>query len=234
MITPCDNILAMRYITAQEAKQIDRRAQEEFGIPSIILMENAGRQAAEVAMDMLRGKEDSMIVCVCGRGNNGGDGFVAARHLINKGIAVYIFLIGDPLEMRGDARVNHTILQKMGAKIVCLEDKEEFSLLRERLKEAGLIIDAIFGVGLQGEVEEPHRTIIELINASGKPILSIDIPSGLDATEGKVRGICIKATQTITFALPKTGFIKNEGPLYIGKLSVADISIPKVLLDEYI
>lgn len=224
----------MRYMTAQEAKEIDRRAQEEFGIPSTILMENAGWQSAEVAMEMLQGKEGKSVVCVCGRGNNGGDGFVAARHLINKGIDVDTFLIGDPLEIKGDAKINYTILQRMAVKIVVLKNKEEFSLLRERLKETGLIIDAIFGVGLQGEVEEPYRTTIELINGSGKPVLSIDIPSGLDGTEGKVRGICIKATQTITFTLPKTGFIKNDGPLYTGKLIVVDISIPKILLDEYI
>lgn len=224
----------MRYITAQEASQIDRRAQEEFGIPSVILMENAGRQSADVAMEMLRGKQDSIVVCVCGRGNNGGDGFVTARYLINKRISVHTFLIGEPLEIKGDAKINYTVLQKMGAKIVVLENKEDFTLLEERLKQAGLIIDAIFGVGLQGEVEQPYKMVIELINASVKPILSIDIPSGLDATEGKARGACIKATQTITFALPKIGFIKNDGPLYTGKLTVADISIPKILLDGYL
>lgn len=223
----------MRYITAQEASQIDRRAQEEFGIPNIILMENAGRESAELALEMLQSRKERLVVCVCGRGNNGGDGFVAARHLINKGIAVYIFLVGNFSEIKGDAGINYTILRKMGAEIVVLENKEGFRLLEERLKEAGLIIDAIFGVGLQGEIREPHKMVIELMNASAKPILSIDIPSGLDATDGKVRGVCVKAMETITFVLPKAGFIKNDGPLYTGKLIVADISIPKALLDEY-
>ena len=222
----------MNYVTSQQMKAIDKRTQEEFGIPAIILMENAGRAAAEVALDMLSEKKDKRVVCVCGKGNNGGDGFVCARHLINSEIDVDIFLVGDISELRREAKINCNIVQKMGKSIETLQHKENLASLKDKLERAQLIVDAIFGTGLSGEVKEPYRTIIQLINSYEKPVLSVDVPSGLDATEGKVLSVCIKATKTVTFALPKTGFIKNDGPSHVGELIVADISIPKTLLTQ--
>ncbi len=220
----------MKYVTSEQMKQIDKRAQEEFGMPSVILMENAGRGASRVALDMLPKEKKAKAVCVCGKGNNGGDGFVCTRHLINNSIDVDIFLLGNPNGLKGDAKINYRILRKMGKTVKILKNKKTLDLFKRSLKKARLLIDAIFGIGLSGEVKQPYKNIIDLMNQCEKPILALDVPSGLDATEGKVLGSCIKAAKTITFALPKTGFIKNDGPYYAGEIIVADISIPKILL----
>ena len=211
-------------------RQIDKRAIEEFGIPAIILMENAGYKASCIALDMISKEKERRVICVCGRGNNGGDGFVCARHLINKAVETDVFLLGNPDKLKGNAKINYQILKNMNEAIRILKNKEDFSFFRRRLNEAALLIDAIFGIGLSGEVKEPYKKIINLMNQSKKPILAIDVPSGLDATEGNILGACIKAAKTITFALPKTGFIKNDGSSSVGELITADISIPKILL----
>ena len=211
-------------------QEIDKLAIEKFGIPSIILMENAGHGASRVAFDMLPKKKTKRVVCVCGKGNNGGDGFVCARHLINKGIDTDIFLIGDPAELKKDAKINYNILKKMGKTIKPLKVKKDFYALKAKFARTGLLIDAIFGIGLSGRVKEPYREIIDLMNQSKIPILAIDVPSGLDATGGSALGSCIKARKTVTFAMAKTGFFKNQGPSHIGKLITVDISIPNKLL----
>ena len=220
----------MKYITSQEMREIDRRTQEDFGISAVVLMENAGRAAFRVALDMLSKEESKRAICVCGKGNNGGDGFVCARHLINNGVDTDIFLLGEPDGLKGNAKINYDILRKMGKVIKILKTKDDLEFLKSKLKEAQLLIDAIFGIGLSAEIKEPYRSVIDLMNQSGKPILALDVPSGLDATDGKVLGVCIKAAKTITFAIPKTGFTKNDGSLHIGRLITADISIPKTLL----
>ena len=222
----------MRYITAQEMQELDRRAIKEFGIPAIILMENAGQKASEVALDMLPDKKKQRVVCICGKGNNGGDGFVCCRHLINNNIDTDIFLIGNPSELKGNAKINYKILNNLGKTIRILKNRNDLVSLKSKLKKAHLIIDAIFGIGLSGRVKEPYRSIINLINQAQQPILAIDVPSGLDATAGNVLGVCVRAAKTVTFASPKRGFAKNDGPLYVGELIIVDISIPGVLLTQ--
>jgi len=220
----------MKYITSQKMREIDKRAIEEFGIPSIILMENAGYRASCVALDMLSKKKTKKAVCICGKGNNGGDGFVCARHLINKGIDTDIFLMGDPAKLKKDAKINYNILKKMGETIRPLKTKKDFCTLKAKFTKAQLLIDAIFGIGLSGEIEKPYSTAIRTMNQSKKSILAVDIPSGLDATTGNILGTCIKSEKTVTFGLPKVGFIKNHGPSSTGELIIVDISIPKRLL----
>lgn len=220
----------MKYITSREMKEIDRRAIEEFGIPSLILMENAGGGAALAALGMIKDQDCKKVICVCGRGNNGGDGFVCARHLINNGVDTEIFLIGESSELKTDAKINFDILRKMKAKIRFLKTDKDFKFFKEKLRDTRLIIDAIFGIGLSVEIKKPYSRVIRAMNQSKKPILAIDVPSGLDATTGNILGICIKAKKTVTFGLPKRGFIKSHGPENTGELIVADISIPKQLL----
>ena len=210
----------MKYVTADEMKKIDREAQEIRGIPSVVLMENAGRVALEVALDMLAKEKIKKVICICGKGNNGGDGFVVARHLINNGIESEVFLLGNPEDLKGDAKTNYDILKKMKVIIREIATKDD---IEEALKKASLLIDAMLGTGLSGEVKEPYKSVIKYINESGKPVLALDIPSGLDATEGKVLGTCVKATKTVTFAFPKTGFIKNDGPNHTGEVIIRDI-----------
>ena len=223
----------MDYITPGKMREVDRRAQEEFGIPATILMENAGRAVFQAAMEMLSEKQEKKVTVVCGRGNNGGDGFVAARHLMNNGIDVSIFLMADAKELRGEAKDNYHRAEKI-AKTIGMEiktlNKDNLSSFANKLGGASLIIDSIFGTGLTRKVGDPEKSIIQMINDSGKPVLAIDVPSGLDAAKGNMLGVCIKATKTVTFAIPKAGFIGNEK--YTGETITADISIPRALLSS--
>jgi hydroxyethylthiazole kinase-like uncharacterized protein yjeF len=223
----------MDYITPEKMREIDRRTQEEFDIPATILMENAGRAVFQTAMEMLSEKQEKKVTIVCGRGNNGGDGFVAARHLMNNGIDVSIFLVGDTKELKGEAKANYHRAEKVAktmGKVVEVLNEKNLSSFGRKLGGTSLIIDGLFGTGLAREVGEPEKSIIQLINDSQKPVLAVDVPSGLDAANGNVLGLCIKANKTVTFARPKTGFVGNEK--YTGKMITADISIPTVLLDS--
>ena len=223
----------MDYITPEKMRKIDRRTQEEFDIPVTILMENAGRAVFQTALEMLREKEEKKVTVVCGRGNNGGDAFVAARHLMNNGIDVSIFLVADVKELRGEAEANYHRAEKVAktmGKVIEVLSEENLSSFEDKLEETSLIVDGIFGTGLAREVGEPEKGIIQLINDSEKLILAVDIPSGLDAANGNVLGVCIKASKTVTFARPKTGFIGNEK--YTGEMITADISIPRALLNS--
>lgn len=211
----------MKISSAQEMREIDRRTKEEFSLPTLLLMENAGERVAEVALDMLEGND---VLIVAGKGNNGGDGIASARHLFNLGVNVKVLLLGRKEEIKGDARVNLEIGERMGIDIVELP-----SDLSAYIREADLLIDAIFGTGLRGEVSSPFKEAIEAINASGKPVLSLDIPSGI-GDNGEVLGVAVKATKTVTLALPKRGLILYPGASYAGKIIVADIGIPRQLL----
>ena len=172
---------SMRSISVKEAQAFDRYAQEKLGIPSIILMENAGRSVAEEAIKMVRTR--TKIVVVCGVGNNGGDGLVAARHLVNAGKKVEVYIIGKTSKLKADPKINFNILKKMGIRV-----KKASEGIRGGRRE-GIIIDALFGIGLKSEVREPYASVINLMNKSKKPILSVDVPSGLDADSGKVLGV---------------------------------------------
>ncbi len=214
----------MRYATREEIREADRIAIEEYGVPGVVLMENAGRGAASVALNMLGRKADARVAIVCGSGNNGGDGFVVARHLHNAGVAVIVYLLCAREKIAGDALLNLRIIEKMAL------DIRETSTTRLDLSDADLVVDALLGTALNGEVREPYLSAIRAINAAGKPVLAIDIPSGLDANTGAVLGECVRATCTATFALPKIGFTRGSGPQVTGPVTVIDIGMPKELL----
>jgi len=223
----------MNYITPAKMREIDKRTQDEFDIPATILMENAGRAVFQTAMEMLFGKENKKVVIVSGSGNNGGDALVAARHLMNNGIETDIFSVVPIEKLYGEAKANYNRAEKVSntiSKSIKILSKENLSVFKDKVIEAQLIIDGVFGIGLDREVKEPQKTVIQLINESQKSVLAVDVPSGLDATDGKMFGVCIKAEKTVTFALPKTGFRGNEK--YTGKVITADISIPKALLEN--
>lgn len=217
----------VKSMSVREMQEMDRRAIEEAGMPSIVLMENAGRSVAEAAG--FRKK----VAIFCGTGNNGGDGFVAARYLAKKGTKVEVYVVGEMARIKGDARVNLERLQEIGIEII----PSPFLLPiaegdGEKVRERGdvdLVIDAIFGIGLKGEVKEPARTIIKDLNAKSIPVISVDVPSGLDADTGRVLGEAIKATKTVTMQIAKNGFYRGEGPRYTGEVIVADIGIPEEL-----
>ncbi len=202
----------VKSVSVLEMQEIDRKAMEEAGVPSIALMENAGRCVAEAAGS---GKK---VAIFCGTGNNGGDGFVAARHLKGSGAEVSVYVVGKKERIRGDARIN---LEKIGFDAKEIDSPVEF--------DADLVIDAIFGIGLKGQVKEPARSIIMDLNEKAVPVISVDVPSGLDADTGRVQGEAIKATKTVTMQVAKNGFFINKGPAHVGEIIVVDIGIPEGL-----
>ncbi len=216
-------------LTTDQIRTLDKRAIEEYAIPGILLMENAGRGAAETALTMLPDKDGRALI-LCGRGNNGGDGFVIARHLHNRGARVEIWLAtnADKIDPASDAGVNVRIVQRMGLPIREIIDASHVQpILKGRYD---LLIDALLGTGLSGEVREPTRSLICAINDSGIPVLAVDTPSGLNTDTGEVLGVAVRATRTVTFAAAKRGFFRGAGPEYAGLLSVVDIGMPKELL----
>lgn len=212
-----------RIITAQKAKDLDIKAKEKFGISTLVLMENAGRCVAQEAIRVLRVK--TKIAIFCGKGNNGADGFVAARHLLVQGVKPDIFLAGNISDVENEARVNLDILLKLRQKITEVNE-ENLCLVKNKISQYDLIIDALLGVGLSGEVRGILRDLVRIINSSKAYILSVDIPSGLDARDGKVLGYCVRADKTVTFVAKKRGMVIGEGPKYCGRVVVKDLGIP--------
>lgn len=222
----------MNSVTAQKMKEIDRRAVCEYGIPAIVLMENAGRGVSEIAIKMLEDIGHARVSIFCGKGNNGGDGFTTTRHLMNKEIEVATFLIGREEELSAAARTNYRILTEMNAQVEKIQTDDDWKQIKEKAVDADLTIDALLGIGLSGEVKGLYKSIIESLNRAPSPILSVDIPSGLNADSGKPCGVAIKAKKTVTLGLVKTGLITDEGMNYAGEVVVIDIGIPRKLLKE--
>lgn len=220
-------------VTSEQMQQIDKAAQERFGIPSITLMENAGKAAADVAMDMLNAEwvneSRKRVAVFCGRGNNGGDGLVISRRLIENGFFVKTYLLCEESRLKGDPAANLKLLKDMKADIDILKDISDLPLIRG-LSGYGLIIDAIFGTGIKGRPDELSAGVINAINTSGIKVLSVDVPSGLDATTGECASPCVKADDTVTFGLPKTGFYRLDGPKFTGRVIVKNIGFPDQLL----
>lgn len=213
----------MRIVTADQMRELDRRASEEFGVPSIVLMENAGLRTFDVAYRMLAGIEGRRVAIVCGRGNNGGDGFVVARHLHQVGADVRVLLVGRAEDVRGDARVNLDIAEHSG---ILIEEVSDISHVKTALAHSDLIVDALFGTGIRDEVTGLPGEIIDAVNESNRPILAVDLPSGLAADTGQICGRCVHADETVTFGLPKIGLAVYPGAGYAGNVSVAEIGIP--------
>jgi hydroxyethylthiazole kinase-like uncharacterized protein yjeF len=210
---------ALAYLTAEEMANADREAIEEYGIDVIALMENAGVAAAQVARRMLGGDvKGGSICCLIGRGNNGGDGLVAARHLSNWGADVRVVLAGERSDLRDVPAKQMAIVDKMGVKVMDAG---------AGLGDASLLVDALLGYGSRGSPREPMAGVIRIANESKVPILAVDIPSGLDATTGIPGDPTIVADATVTFGLPKTGFLNPEARRNVGELYLADISMPR-------
>ena len=211
----------MKVVSVSEMQEMDRKAIEGKGIPSITLMENAGRHVSEVAVEGLEDPSKSRVSVFCGTGNNGGDGFVAARYLARQGIGIQVYIVGDKSRIKGDPAINLNILKEIGVKVGEIGSPVK--------TDADLIIDAIFGIGLKGKVKEPIKSIIMDLNKQGVTIISVDVPSGLDADTGNVLGKAIKAKKTVTMQFAKKGFYLNNGPEYTGEVRIVDIGIPEGL-----
>lgn len=214
----------MKTVTTVQMKVIDTRAITEMGIPSLFLMENAASRVTEAVLDQLAGECSPRVLVVCGTGNNGGDGLACARQLIRAGIPVETILVGDPGKLTPDASANVQALRSCGGSI------RPYS--GEVLPETSLIVDALFGFGLNREVRGQYREVIEKMNGAGKPIVSCDIPSGLNGDTGEVLGAAVRAEQTVCFTCAKPGLLLPCAAEYVGKLTVAEIGIPAKLLEE--
>lgn len=215
----------------KEMQLIDQYAIEEIGLPGAVLMENAGAKVAEEISSHFSDKKTKIII-LSGGGNNGGDGFVAARRLFDMGYEPYLWVLVNPSRIKGDARIHYNVLLNRGLPIFYLEEHTVYEL-RNMMEHADVIVDALLGTGTQGPAREPFNEVISLINENvgEKWILAVDIPSGVNSDNGRVEGVAVKATTTITFVCPKKGFFLNEGPAYIGKWKAVDISIPPIIAE---
>lgn len=221
----------MNLVTAEEMRMLDQKAINEYGIPGIVLMENAGLAVMHVIKSHFPGSLDRKRVLIfAGKGNNGGDGLVVARHLSNAGCDVKIFLLCKPEELQGDALTNWKIARKMNIRYQLIVSDRDLNVVKVGLMYTELVVDGIFGTGFKGEIQGTVAKLIEIVNEAGKAVVSIDIPSGMEADTGYVKGPCIKANYTVTFALPKLGLVLEKAMHFVGKMVTADISFPSELI----
>jgi len=214
-------------ITRDEVRAFDAWAINTLGIPGVVLMENAGRSCAELVKDKLKDVADPKVCIFCGTGNNGGDGYVIARHLINSGFEVTVVICGDREKIKGDAKINLDVLERMGRPVENLNPADANLAVRVRNLAAGaqLLVDSLFGTGLRGELSDEYCRLIENINACHRPILAVDIPSGLDCDSGQPLGAAIQAAWTVTFVAVKKGFTSADAARYTGEIFVASIGV---------
>jgi hydroxyethylthiazole kinase-like uncharacterized protein yjeF len=221
---PNKNQLVM---TRDEVRSFDAWAINKLGIPGVVLMENAGRSCAELIKEKLASIEEPKVCIFCGTGNNGGDGYVIARHLLNAGFEVTVVLCGDVGKVKGDAKTNLDILQKIDKPI------EQLDLERADIEQAvkdfaagkDFLVDALFGTGLQGLLNEKYQRLINAVNDLGLPVLAVDIPSGLDCDTGKSLGAAVRAAYTVTFVAVKAGFTNTDALKYTGRIFIASIGV---------
>ncbi len=222
----------MRVLNSAQMREADRRTIDEIGIPSLVLMENAGRQVV-AAIEAVHGDLlDQRVGVLCGRGNNGGDGFVVARTLLQRGVDVAVFLFGRVGEVRGDARVNLEILARLGLTIVEIADSQAWELHFSEVSECALLVDAIFGTGLNAPLSGLLETVVADVNGSGIPIVAVDLPSGLSADSHEPIGDSIEAGMTVTLAAPKLPLVLPPAEMRAGDIVIADIGIPSEVLES--
>jgi hydroxyethylthiazole kinase-like uncharacterized protein yjeF len=222
----------MRILSSSQMRDADRRTIEEVGIPAIVLMENAGRQVVAALEAVFEDLADRQVAVLCGRGNNGGDGFVVARTLHQRGIDVGVFLVGAVADVRGEARSNLEILGRIGVPVVEIDNEQAWELHFSEIESCGLIVDALFGTGLKTPLHGMLETVVADINGSSIPVASIDLPSGLSADTNELIGDCIDASLTVTLATPKLPLVLPPGELHAGDVVIADIGIPDAVIDS--
>jgi NAD(P)H-hydrate epimerase len=221
----------VRILTAAQMREADRFTIEDIGIPSLVLMENAGRQVVAAIEAAYEPQLAGRVAVLCGRGNNGGDGFVVARTLLQRGVDTSVFVIGSLSDIRGDARINLDILGRLGVTVVEIGDEQSWELHFSEVSQCTLIVDAILGTGLKSAVSGMLETVIADVNASDIPIVAVDLPSGLSADTPHLPGDCISAAMTVTLAAPKLPLVLPPGELCAGDVVIADIGIPYEVIE---
>ncbi len=225
-------------LTREQVRRVDGIAIERYGLPGVVLMENAGRGAAELLRSLGAGR---VTIC-CGRGNNGGDGFVIARHLEIAGCEVKVLLFADPATLWGDAAINYGVLEKAGADVRVLAKDIVYEALVDALAGSRWVVDALLGTGATELPRPPYPEVIRAINAAaaaGAKVLAVDLPSGLDADRGEPfrdesgrYGPCVKADFTATFVARKAGFDRPASREFTGDVAVIDIGVPRRVIEE--
>ncbi len=212
-------------LTRFQAREIDRIAMHEIGLPGLVLMENAARGVADAVLELR--PFDGPVALVCGPGNNGGDGLAAARILSNADVVVRIIVVAgsDPYPPESDASVHLRVARKVGLSLaVGLEPRH--------LEGCDIVVDALFGTGLDRALSGPFLEAVEAINAASASVVAVDIPSGLDADTGTILGDAVKASITATMVAPKAGFFAGEGPAHTGRIRIVDIGVPPALVER--
>jgi len=233
----------MLTLTRQQVREVDRLAIEDLGIPGIVLMENAGRHTANAVLDLIEHElqlvaQDASVAIFCGGGNNGGDGYVIARHLQNSGAMVTAYAIRNPDELTGDAAIQCAIANKMGL-VVLMHTPDQRSQLGSAVAGCQVIVDALLGTGFSGQVRDELVDVIHTINDAadkGAKILAVDIPSGLDCDTGQPSGAegdtTVQADVTVTFVAAKQGLVAESAEPFVGELEVVDIGAPPQLIQQ--
>ena len=221
--------MTLRPLSRAEVRSIDARAAEELGLPTLVLMENAGRGAAERLRARLR--PGDRVAIACGPGNNGGDGAVVARHLDSWGYDVRVVWFASPGSLRGDAATQYSILAKSGIDQNSITDPA--ADLDALWRDAAWVVDGLLGTGLTRPVEGLLKLAIESINRSGRPVVALDLPSGLDADSGVPLGLSVRATFTVTFVAPKLGFSAPGAADYTGAVEIVEIGVPGKILKPF-
>ena len=223
--------MVIRPLTCAEVRSLDEKAIKDLGLPTLVLMENAGRGAADLLAKRAGRRARALIVC--GPGNNGGDGGVVARFLDAWGFPVHVVWFARLDRFTADAALQHGVLDRAGLSQEVWDGPVEPDRLDALLSTADWIVDGLLGTGLTRPVTGPLHTVIEALNRSGKPILALDVPSGLDADTGEPRGVAVHATLTATFAAMKVGFIRPGAEVYTGPVHVIEIGLPRALLEPF-
>jgi NAD(P)H-hydrate epimerase len=218
-----------RPLSRREVREVDRRAIDEYGMAGLVLMENAGRGCVDVLQRL--GCRGPVAVC-CGKGNNAGDGFVIARHLELRGIAVHVLLFAPPGELRGDAAANYGILAKSSVPTVDLSAVADGDAIARHLAGSEWLVDALLGTGASGPPKPPFDLAIWQMNASPAKRLAVDLPSGLDCDTGRPAEPTLRADHTCTFVVEKLGFANPAARQFVGEVHVVDIGVPRRLLEE--
>ncbi len=221
----------MYLVTSKEMREIDRNAIEKIGIPSEVLMENAGISVARRIKERFRNETHLKVVILSGHGNNGGDGFVVARHLGNAGYNVETWLVGDEQKLSRESRVHFNSLVNSGYRVEKW-DETRFDVLMDRMTDASVIVDALLGIGASGPLRQPYKKIIDYANGLNNFRVAVDLPSGVICDTGHVNNSAFLASMTVTFVSPKLGHLLFPGADYVGELFVEDISIPPIILKK--
>ena len=216
-------------LNRRQSQELDRRAQDQFGVVGLVLMENAGRGVTDKIIQL--GLPPPVVIC-CGRGNNAGDGFVIARHLDIRGVEAKVLLWADPGDLRGDAAANYEILARCDVPIEIFAAGHDPQRLDACLRGAGTLVDALLGTGARGEPRAPFDSVIDAINEHPAPVLAVDLPSGLDCDTGEAARHTVRAAETCTFVALKPGLLAPGAAAFTGRIHVLDIGAPRKLVDQ--